>query len=131
MSDFIKILTHGRRLQAAVKEIDIETLEEVAGKLSNIIETRKQQEADLLQAENDKKEKLDAIRKQMEDAGINWEDIAEMGPPRSSRLGQKRPVKYSYTDSEGNEHRWTGIGRMPKVFAKLLEQGKKLEDFQI
>jgi DNA-binding protein H-NS len=131
MSDFIKILTHGRRLQAAVKEIDIETLEEVAGKLLNIIENRKQQEAELLQAEKDKQNKLDAIRKQMDDAGINWEDIAELGPARSSRLGQKRPVKYSYTDEEGDEHRWTGIGRMPKVFARLIEQGKSLDDFHI
>ena len=42
MSDFLDILTHGRRLQGAVKELSIEELEQVQEKLSGIIEKRKE-----------------------------------------------------------------------------------------
>ena len=42
MSEFLDILTHGRRLQGAVKELSIEELEQVQEKLSGIIEKRKE-----------------------------------------------------------------------------------------
>ena len=42
MSDFIDILTHGRRLQGAVKELSIEELESVQEKLANIVNKRKE-----------------------------------------------------------------------------------------
>ena len=44
MSEFLDILTHGRRLQGAVKELSIEELEQVQEKLSGIIEKRKVRE---------------------------------------------------------------------------------------
>ena len=40
-------------------------------------------------------------------------------------------MKYTLTDSEGNEHKWTGIGRMPKVFKAALDSGKSLDLFSI
>ena len=42
-----------------------------------------------------------------------------------------RPAKYKYIDEDGTEKSWTGQGRTPKVIAKALEEGKKLEDFSI
>ncbi|WP_456095287.1 H-NS family histone-like protein, partial [Paraglaciecola hydrolytica] len=36
MSEFVAILTHGRKLQGAVKELTVEELELVAQKLNNI-----------------------------------------------------------------------------------------------
>ena len=46
MSDFLDILTHGRRLQGAVKELSIEELEQIQEKLSGIIEKRKEKLAE-------------------------------------------------------------------------------------
>ena len=37
MSDFLDILTHGRRLQGAVKELSIEELEQVQEKLRHLV----------------------------------------------------------------------------------------------
>ena len=45
MSEFLEILTHGRRLQGAVKDLSVEELNSVQDKLNNIIEKRKEQEA--------------------------------------------------------------------------------------
>ncbi|MBB1382408.1 H-NS histone family protein, partial [Shewanella sp. SR41-2] len=37
MSDFLDILTHGRRFKAAVKELSLDDLRETAAKLEKII----------------------------------------------------------------------------------------------
>ena len=42
MNDFLEILTHGRRLQGAVKDLSTAELESVQEKLANIIEKRKE-----------------------------------------------------------------------------------------
>lgn len=132
MNDFTNILTHGRRLQGAVKELSVDELLTVADKLNNIIENRKVKEMEQLVEQKAKQEKLDSILAQLEDAGLGVDDLRRVEPAKKSlRTGQKRPIKYKLTDSEGNEHTWTGIGRMPKVYAAALESGKSLDQYSI
>ena len=64
MSEFLDILTHGRRLQGAVKELSIEELEQIQEKLSGIIEKRKEK---LVEQEKLEKEKLEKNRKKEKD----------------------------------------------------------------
>jgi DNA-binding protein H-NS len=130
MSDFIKILTHGRKLQGAVKALSIDVLEGVSEKLLNIIEKRELQLLEDMEANKARDEKLAHIRTQLEEAGLDVEDLKSSVPPKKSgRTGQKRPIKYKMTDSQGSEHTWTGIGRMPKVYAAALESGQSLDQF--
>ncbi|ALS97948.1 H-NS family nucleoid-associated regulatory protein [Lacimicrobium alkaliphilum] len=124
MSDFIKILTHARRLQAAVKELSVSELEQVSEKLTDVIEKKKQLEAEQQKEAEKKKAVRDAILKQMQEAGLDINDLEGSAVSAGKRTGQKRPIKYRYTDKDGNEHTWTGIGRTPKVFAKLKQQGQ-------
>ena len=132
MNEFLKIFTHGRKLQGAVKELSTEELVSVAEKLNNIIENRKAKEAEIKKAEQEKLAKIDEIRKQMEAAGLDVEDLQIEGiGKKSKRAGQKRPVKYILKDKGGVEHPWTGIGRMPKVFSQALADGKSLDKFKI
>ena len=131
MSEFLEILTHGRRLQGAVKDLSVEELNSVQDKLNNIIEKRKEQEAELIKAQQEKLAKLEEIKKQMEEAGIDvadLQDVAETKPKRKS--GKKRPVKYKIT-VDGETVAWTGVGRMPVVFKDALAKGQSLEDFAI
>lgn len=131
MSEFLEVLTHGRRLQGAVKELSVEELTSVQEKLAAIIEKRKEQEAELIKAQQEKLEKLEAIKQQMAEAGIDisdLQDVAETKPKR--KAGKKRPVKFKITQ-DGETVAWTGVGRMPVVFKEALEQGKKLEDFAV
>ena len=131
MSEFLEILTHGRRLQGAVKDLSVEELTSVQEKLNNIIEKRKEQEAELIKAQQEKLAKLEEIKKQMAEAGIDvadLQDVAETKPKRKS--GKKRPVKYKIT-VDGETIAWTGVGRMPVVFKDALEKGQSLEDFAI
>ena len=131
MNEFTDILTHGRRLQGAVKELSLEELEAIQAKLGSIIEKRKEKALALEKAEQEKREKLAAIQKKMEEAGLNVEDLQALTSEKSKKSGKKRPVKYSLTDTEGNSHPWTGIGRMPRVYKDALDSGKALEDFAV
>jgi DNA-binding protein H-NS len=130
MSDFIKILTHARRLQAAVKELSVSELEQVSEKLTDVIEKKKQLEAEQQKEAEKKKAVRDAILKQMQEAGLDINDLEGSSVSAGKRAGQKRPIKYRYTDKDGNQHTWTGIGRTPKVFAKLKQQGQ-LEKYSV
>lgn len=132
MSDFIKTLTHGRRLVGAVKELSVDELILVVEKLNKIIESKKEKEQKLAAAEQQKKAKLEDIRQQLKAAGLGVEDLTGVISLKTSkRAGQKRPVKYILTDKDGKQHPWTGIGRMPKVFAQALAEGKPLSEFAV
>ena len=129
MSDFIKILTHGRRLQSAVKVLSIKELETVNEKLQTIIEKRELQLLEEMEANEARDEKLTHIRAQLEEAGLDFEDLKSSVPAK--KTGQKRPVKYKMTDDQGREHTWTGIGRMPTVYAAVKESGQSLEQYLV
>ena len=131
MSEFLDILTHGRRLQGAVKELSINELEAIQEKLGSIIEKRKEKAQALEKAEQEKREKLAAIKKQMEEAGLNVEDLKALSLQPNKKTGKKRPVKYKLVDEQGNEHLWTGIGRMPRVYRDALDSGKSLDTFSV
>jgi len=107
MSEFLEILTHGRRLQGAVKDLSVEELNSVQDKLNNIIEKRKEQEAELIKAQQEKLAKLEEIKKQMAEAGIDFTDLQEVAEAKPKRKsGKKRPVKYKIT-VDGETVAWT------------------------
>ena len=130
MNDFLEILTHGRRLQGAVKDLSTAELESVQEKLANIIEKRKEKELEDEKAKQEKLQKIAEIQKQLEAAGLDLSDLENTTTEKKS-TGKKRPVKYELKDDAGKVHQWTGIGRMPRVYKDALESGKSLEDFAI
>tara|TARA_R110000868_G_scaffold180529_6_gene421153 strand:- start:2813 stop:3208 length:396 start_codon:yes stop_codon:yes gene_type:complete len=131
MSEFLAILTHGRRLQGAVKDLSVTELEVVADKLNKIIELKKSKELELQQQELVKQAKLTDILKQMQEAGLAVTDLHQAQDNKPVKAPQKRPMKYKIKSQDGQEHLWTGIGRMPKVFAQAIAAGKSLKQFTI
>lgn len=137
MSDFLNILTHERRLRANTKSLTVSELEEVKDKLTRVIAARDAEEAEVRQAEAEKQERVEAIHKQIKEAGLNLEDIApelaasvgksKSKPPRKRPV---KPAKYEY-QMNGERKTWTGQGRTPKVIQQALDQGKSLNDFLI
>ncbi|NMH58641.1 H-NS family nucleoid-associated regulatory protein [Alteromonas ponticola] len=133
MNDFLNVLTHGRRLQGAVKDLSVAELEEVQQKLNAIIEKRKAKEEKAQQAEKERLASAEKIHSQMKELGVNVEDLQKLQTSKNvaSKPKKKRPVKYQLKDKHGETHSWTGIGRMPKVFKDAIEKGKKLQNFSI
>ncbi|UAA40199.1 H-NS histone family protein [Paraneptunicella aestuarii] len=132
MSEFLQILTHGRRLQGAVKDLGSDELEEVVAKLNSIIENKKEREKEEKQVQAEKQEKIAQIQEQLKAAGLSLTDLNESDLiSKISKSGKKRPVKYRLVDENGEPHFWTGIGRMPKIFSEALSNGIELDDFKI
>jgi len=134
MNDFISTLTHGRRLQAATKELSAQDIQSVIEKLHHILDKRKQAEEQAALIAVEKKKKAHAIKQQLDEAGLAIEDLqllleAEASAPK--KASQKRPVKFKLVDSTGQEYPWTGIGRMPRVYKDALERGHTLDEFRI
>ena len=128
MSDFLEILTHGRRFKAAVKELSIEELEDLATKLDKIIVERKELAELESKANAERNAKIDAIRKQMEEIGLSVDDLGDVKSAPKKRA--PRPPKYEIT-VDGETIRWTGQGRMPTVFKNEVDNGKSLDNFLI
>ncbi|TRW49499.1 H-NS histone family protein [Aliidiomarina halalkaliphila] len=135
MSEFTDILTHARRLNAATKSLSVSDLQEVAVKLENVIEQRKEEEAELKRAQAAKLADIERIRKEIQAAGLDPQDIlgttASTPKKRSLRKRAPKPAKYEYTMSNGERRTWTGQGRMPKPIQKAVNSGKSLESFLI
>jgi DNA-binding protein H-NS len=132
MSDFLNILTHGRKLQGATKELSIAELQLVSGKLNTIIKQRRTKETAVLEKEKQKQNKLDIILKQIEEAGLEIKDFEKNSKLKKSSLSaQKRPIKYKFIKQDGTEVLWTGVGRMPLVFVNALANGNSLNHYSI
>ncbi|KFZ29558.1 histone [Pseudidiomarina atlantica] len=133
MSDFLDILTHGRRLKAAVKELSVSELEEVQKKLEKVISDRREEEAELQKLEAEKQRKIAELKKAMADAGIGVDELVE-GTPVTVKPKRKRapkPAKYAIIDKNGERITWTGQGRMPNALKDALERGDKIEKYLI
>ncbi|RLV58483.1 H-NS histone family protein [Parashewanella curva] len=128
MNDFLEILTHGRRFKAAVKELSVEELKEVAVKLEKIIVEREQLEEELKKANAERDAEIEKIRQQMEAIGLSVEDLGAVKAAPKKRA--PRPPKYEIT-VDGQLVQWTGQGRMPTVFKNEIDNGRKIEDFLI
>ncbi|MGS0681143.1 H-NS histone family protein [Shewanella sp. 125m-7] len=130
MSDFLEILTHGRRFKAAVKELSLNDLKELSVKLEKIIEEKSSQQAEEQEAMAERNAKIEEIRKQMEAIGLSVDDIGGLAVKAAPKKRAPRPAKYQI-EVEGEMVQWTGQGRMPTVFKNQLEQGRTMEDFLI
>ena len=71
-------------------------------KLAKIIDKRKEKALEEEKVGQEKRAKLEEIKKQMEEAGLNFEDLQSLNEEAPKKVGKKRPVKYKLTDSEFN-----------------------------
>ena len=128
MTDFLAILTHGRKFKAAVTDLSAEELKLFQDKLNKLIDEREAQEAADLEMNAERNDQIDAIRKQMAELGLSTDDLDAVKAPKKKR--EPRPAKYSI-EVNGETVAWTGQGRMPTVFKKELDEGFDLSDFLI
>jgi len=130
MSEFLEILTHGRRFKAAVKDLSIDELRDLAAKLDKILVERESMEAEEQQAIAARNAKIEEIRQQMEAVGLSIDDLGGVAVKASSKKRAPRPAKYQI-EVDGEVIQWTGQGRMPTVFKNEVNKGRSMDDFLI
>ncbi|MGL4612901.1 MAG: H-NS family nucleoid-associated regulatory protein [Shewanella sp.] len=130
MSDFLEILTHGRRFKAAVKDLSVDELRDLAAKLDKIIVERESMEQEEQLAMAARNAKIEEIRQQMEAVGLSIDDLGGVAVKAVSKKRAPRPAKYQI-EVDGELIQWTGQGRMPTVFKNALNNGRTMEDFLI
>ena len=134
MSELAKGLTNLRSLRAAVRELTLEQAESALEKLQTAVEEKRANEAELIKAETERKERLAKYKELMEKEGITPEELQEIfGTAATSARAKRppRPAKYAFIDENGERKIWTGQGRTPRPIQNALNSGKSLSDFEI
>ena len=134
MSELAKGLTNLRSLRAAVRELTLEQTEGALEKLQTAVEEKRANEAELIKAETERKERLAKYKELMEKEGITPEELQEIfGTATTSARAKRppRPAKYAFIDENGERKTWTGQGRTPRPIQIALNSGKSLSDFEI
>ena len=134
MSELAKGLTNLRNLRAAVRELTLEQAESALEKLQTAVEEKRANEAELIKAETERKERLAKYKELMEKEGITPEELQEIfGTAATSARAKRppRPAKYAFIDENGERKTWTGQGRTPRPIQNELNSGKSLSDFEI
>ena len=131
MTDFIRIATHSRRLNSAVKELSIEQLEEIKSKLQTIIDERIAEEEAVKQGNAERIKKIRKYKEMLAADGIDLFELATeltLGDPKKRA---PRQPKYEVWNEAGERITWTGQGRMPNIFKAKIEAGEPLDTFLI
>lgn len=134
MSELAKGLTNLRSLRAAVRELTLEQAESALEKLQTAVEEKRANEAELIKAETERKERLAKYKELMEKEGITPEELQEIFGTAATSARPKRPprpAKYAFIDENGERKTWTGQGRTPRPIQNALNSGKSLSDFEI
>jgi DNA-binding protein H-NS homolog len=134
MSELAKGLTNLRSLRAAMRELTLEQAESALEKLQTAVEEKRANEAELIKAETERKERLAKYKELMEKEGITPEELQEIfGTATTSARAKRppRPAKYAFIDENGERKTWTGQGRTPRLIQNALNSGKSLSDFEI
>lgn len=132
MSDFLKVLSHARRLKAATEEMAIEALEEVVEKIQKIIDDRRQTEEEEKRQNADRLAKIEKYRQMLEADGIDFNELSDgTAQPKTRAKRAPRPPKYEYWNDQGERLTWTGQGRMPKILKEKTDAGQSLDSFLI
>jgi len=131
MSEFLEILTHGRRFKAAVKDLSVADLRDVAAKLEKVIADREVEAEEELKANAERIAKIEEIRKQMAEIGLSVDDLGVVSAAKpAGKKRAPRPAKYQI-EVNGETVTWTGQGRMPTVFKTEVDKGRSMDDFLI
>ena len=122
-------MTRYRQAKVLLKNQTVEELELITTNLLKILNEKKEQEATLLEEQQEKNEKLAAYKEMLAADGIDINELAAHvtnTPKQQKSPRTPRPAKYAYTDEDGQSKTWTGQGRTPKFLVD-----KNLEDYLI
>ncbi len=125
MTDFAKLLTRKNSLRKQCQVLASADIEKAIADLAEILEEKLEQENALLAEEQERLEKIEAIKQSMLEAGVDLNDLMTLV---DTPVKKKVAPKYQVTDENGELHQWSGRGRTPVAFQAAFAAGKTKED---
>ncbi len=119
MTDIVKVLTRKNSLRKQCQDLSVSDIEKIIADLSDILLDKQAEEKARMEADREKSEKIEIIRKTMQEAGIDFDDLKDLVAAAPKK---KVESKYRVTDDEGNVHEWSGRGRTPVVFQQYFDK---------
>lgn len=130
----VKILSNKRRVNAFVRELNIDQIEQIISSLQEASADRVAELKREREQEAERKEKIQAYIEMMEKDGIEVGALLDVTQGKKEvkerQPRAKKAPKYEYY-KDGELVFWTGQGRTPKVIAEAIANGQSLDDFLI
>ncbi len=129
MSEALKSLNNIRTLRAQGRELPLEVLEEILEKLNVIVDERRQEESSKAAELQARQEKLDALRKLMEEDGINLEELLGSFQAKSTatkKSREPRPPNTHLLMKMAKQKRGLDRAVPPKLWQNKLQPVKVL-----
>jgi len=132
-SEIRRVLGNIRSLRVFARGTDFELLEDMANKLSSVVEERRED------AEREAKERQERENKRQEllqlIAGEGFSPEELLGLTENTQIARKKvqpkaPPKYQFEEN-GETKYWSGRGRAPKPIDEALKAGRSLDEFLI
>lgn len=125
MTDFVKLLTRKNSLRKQCQALESSDIEKVIADLNEILAEKQAAEQAAQAEQQERLDKIEAIKQSMQEAGIDLNDLMAMV---EAPVKKKVEPKYEVTDADGVLHQWSGRGRTPAAFQAAFAQGKTKED---
>lgn len=114
------LLTHKHRMGGALREMSLEDVTTTLKIVQEIYCQKEMAQIEELQRLKEKRQKIQAIRRQIEAEGLSMDEVANA------------PTDvYEYKEADGTKKVWYGKGRMPDRMKALVESGADIEKMRI
>lgn len=131
MNKLAKSLNNLRSLRAAARDLTLKEMESVLGKVTQVTEEKRDEEAFVSAEANRKKERLEEYLELMAIDGISPSDLMGITTESVAKKPRKKSApKYEWVE-DGVHKTWTGQGRKPRYIQRSLDEGMELEQFAI
>lgn len=121
-AEFLHVMNRSRRLRKYLRDVDSQAINKMISRIEEIQLEHEIEEEEFKKAELEKQQKVEEVKRLMREAGIDTSDLKDV----STKSSTASP-KYLHIDSEGNYHRWSGRGKVPKYFRALIESGVDID----
>ena len=131
----LSVLKSKVQLRKLFQDMHVEDIQRVISRIESIYEEKLEAQKEVEQEQERKREAIEAVLKEMQDKGLDINDLAVMGKgtgTESNRKGKTRQrYQFEYQAEDGTVVSWEGAttGRIPAEFSAYLERtGKERKD---
>lgn len=126
----LKNLKNLRQLKAALKDASAQDIDEIIQKLKQVKEDIILAEKQRIESEKVRTDSINSMLGKLDELNLTVDDLLAARELKKEPK-QKRvvPPKYRYTDLNGQEHTWTGQGKLPTALKELMELEEHDKEF--